>query len=148
LVLFLIFLGGLAIFVATLFYGREVMRYKYSVRRQGELLGRAAAAGHLPPAEAQAEFEAIRREFRSLLNGDKPRKAVHELSPSSASKRRTPSDTQGEGETATVSRADLLESVKHLEMEIDANDAIADHRRLREELSRLKQQISLLDTTR
>jgi hypothetical protein len=65
----IIFVGGLSIFVAMLFYARAVFSFRQHAKKSGELMDRAMLASRLPPDEAQREFDLIRQEFRALIDG-------------------------------------------------------------------------------
>ena len=56
-----VFVGGCAIFVASLFHVRAYLKFKKDMEESRLLQRRAALAAYLPPAESRAEFAEVSR---------------------------------------------------------------------------------------
>ena len=57
----LVLFGGLAIFIASMLYAREYLRFKQANRESIELMRRATEASYLAPEEREREFAEISR---------------------------------------------------------------------------------------
>lgn len=67
-----IFVGGCAIFVASLFHVRAYFRFKKDMRESYTLQMRAAKAAYLPAEESRAEFAEVSRLMWARLGESSP----------------------------------------------------------------------------
>lgn len=133
----ILFVGGLTIFLASLVYAREVRNSKMRARQMHELQRRAVAAGELPPSRRREAFEAISRDMRALSNPGS-RDGANAVGP--------PNQTAASLGVEPDSGA-LLESIERLERQLTDSDERADSisRDIHEQLSRLRQQVAVLE---
>lgn len=134
----ILFVGGLTIFLASLLYAREVLSSKAHNKRMHELQRRAIAAGELPPDQRREAFTEISREMRALSDPGSRGRAKAEVRPAD----QTAASLEAEPDSGA-----LLESIERLERQISDSDERADSvsREIREQLSRLRQQVAVLD---
>ena len=68
----IVFVGGISVFIASLLYAREYLRFRQDLRKMRALQRRALDASRLPSEEAQREFATVLEEFRKLQERPMP----------------------------------------------------------------------------
>jgi hypothetical protein len=137
---FILFIGGASIFVASVLYAREVIRFKQDMRRLYRLERRAVEAGYLHADETQAELANVSREIRTMIEATSRDHSVT----------REPRDSSKVARSKVSSTAlpkELIRMVERIEQELAVSDErlINKNREIKEELARLREQIALLD---